>query len=171
MILNRILNWINFERNWNNELNQFGYRTGLPRCRQSTLYASPAQKAPVFLLRDRQTVLQTSPLLKTVLQTAAQKLLSCPLCCHSPHGSGLPCLPRCHVHHDCHSCHVAMFTTIAMPGRNMCHAWLEFYFSNLWFPPLPANEENSPQFYPKMQNWNFCPISATWYWKMRVQTS
>ena len=158
MILNRILNWINFERNSNNELNQFGYRTGLPRCRQST-YASPAQKAPVFLLRDRQTVLQTSPLLKTVLQTAAQNF----------------CLARSvatpPMALDCHACHVAMFTTIAMLGRNMCHAWLEFYFSNLWFPPLPANEENRPQFYPKMQNWNFCPISATWYWKMRVQTS
>ena len=30
MILNQILNWINFERNSNIELNQFGYRTGLP---------------------------------------------------------------------------------------------------------------------------------------------
>ena len=29
MILNRILNWINFERNSNIELNQFRYRTGL----------------------------------------------------------------------------------------------------------------------------------------------
>ena len=29
MILNRILNWINFERNSNIELNQFGYRTWL----------------------------------------------------------------------------------------------------------------------------------------------
>ena len=29
MILNRILNWINFEQNSNIELNQFGYQTGL----------------------------------------------------------------------------------------------------------------------------------------------
>ena len=38
MILNRILNWINFERNSNIELNQFGYRTGLHNLQGQTIF-------------------------------------------------------------------------------------------------------------------------------------
>ena len=48
MILNRILNWINFERNSNIELNQFGYRTGLAR-REASLVCVWCQQCHKYI--------------------------------------------------------------------------------------------------------------------------
>ena len=61
MILNWILNWINFAQNSNIELNQFGYRTGLGSIEKSApeihvvpLISSMAESGLVVALFDTQ---------------------------------------------------------------------------------------------------------------------
>ena len=57
MILNRILNWINFERNSNIELNQFGYRTGLTWRQLYTCQSYPVDWNIVGKLVEKQNLL------------------------------------------------------------------------------------------------------------------
>ena len=58
MILNWILNWINFERNSNIELNQFGYRTGLVQHMQNICLYKPNNIQTVLF---NQNVIESIP--------------------------------------------------------------------------------------------------------------